>query len=149
MFTKACEYAIKAMIFIAIQSQIKNRTGLNEIAIGIDSPLPFTAKILQKLVKSKLIESQKGPSGGFAISEDAAASIRLSDIVTAIDGTLFYNKCALGFDTCNDDQPCSLHYKYKDLKTGIKEMIEQTTLADLTKDISSGLSFLKRPGMLS
>lgn len=149
MFTKACEYAIKAMIFIAIQSQGRNRIGLNEIAIGIDSPLPFTAKILQKLVKSKLIDSQKGPSGGFAISEAASASIRLSDIVSAIDGTLLYNKCALGFDSCNDDEPCSLHYKYKDLRIGLKKMIEQTTLADLTKDINSGLSFLKRTNVLS
>lgn len=144
MFSKACEYAIKAMILIAVRSRQSARSGLNDVAEGTGSPVSFTAKILQKLVKSNLLESQKGPTGGFVLSEARSAQIRLSEIVNAIDGDLVYNGCALGFSMCSEDKPCPVHHKYKEVRSGLKEMLEETTLLDLTNDINQGLSFLKR-----
>ncbi|MCR9067029.1 MAG: Rrf2 family transcriptional regulator, partial [Cytophagales bacterium] len=65
MFSRACEYAIKIMIYIASNQQENRKTGLKEVTEAIGSPEAFTAKILQQLVKSGLLESYKGPSGGF------------------------------------------------------------------------------------
>lgn len=144
MFSKACEYAIKAMLFIAVRSRHKLRTGLIEIAEGTGSPVSFTAKILQRLVKSNLLESQKGPAGGFVISEERSARIKLSEIVSAIDGNMILCGCALGFDQCSEEKPCPIHYKYKDVRTGLRNMLEETTLQHLSNDINQGLSFLKR-----
>lgn len=48
MFSKACEYAILTVVFIATASLEGERVGFNETAAGIDSPEVFTAKILQK-----------------------------------------------------------------------------------------------------
>lgn len=53
MFSKACEYGIRASILIASESVNGNRLGLITIAKKIDSPEAFTSKILQKLVKEK------------------------------------------------------------------------------------------------
>jgi Rrf2 family protein len=144
MFSKACEYGIKSMIYIAWKSRQQGRAGLNDIAAEIDSPVSFTAKILQKLVKSGLLHSIKGPTGGFEISEEQAAVIRLSQIVTAIDGNQVYMGCGLGFNNCSDLKPCPVHLKFKLVRTELREMLEETTLAGLTNDINSGLSFLKR-----
>jgi Rrf2 family iron-sulfur cluster assembly transcriptional regulator len=144
MFSKACEYAIRAMIFIAVKSQQGVRVGITDIADETGSPVSFTAKILQRLVKSNLLESLKGPSGGFVISDERSERIRLSEIVTAIDGDHIYKGCALGFDECNEDQPCPIHYKYKDIRADFKNMLEETTLRDLSNNITQGLSFLKR-----
>ena len=47
MFSKSCEYAIKAMIFVAQKSKDEVRVGVKEIANGIDAPEHFIAKILQ------------------------------------------------------------------------------------------------------
>ena len=55
MFSKACEYGIKASIFIAINSYEGKRVSPKEIAKEIDSPEAFTAKILQALVKNNVI----------------------------------------------------------------------------------------------
>lgn len=74
------------MVFIASRSKQKARVGLMDIAAEIDSPVSFTSKILQKLVKSKLLVSLKGPTGGFEISKKSMDTITLAQIVSAIDG---------------------------------------------------------------
>jgi Rrf2 family iron-sulfur cluster assembly transcriptional regulator len=67
MFSKACEYAIRATIYIALQSQESKRVTLKDIAKEIDSPEAFTAKIMQQLVKRGIVDSLKGPTGGFVM----------------------------------------------------------------------------------
>ncbi|MDX1365867.1 MAG: Rrf2 family transcriptional regulator, partial [Arenibacter latericius] len=61
MFSKACEYGIKATLFIAQKSLNQQRVSLKEIASEIDSPIAFTAKILQSLARSGMVDSHKGP----------------------------------------------------------------------------------------
>ena len=60
MFSKACEYGIKASIFIALCSYKGVRVSLKSIAKEINSPEAFTAKILQDLVRHDVINSVKG-----------------------------------------------------------------------------------------
>jgi Rrf2 family iron-sulfur cluster assembly transcriptional regulator len=55
MFSKACEYGIRAAIYIAQQSMQNRKSGLKEIAEAIASPEAFTSKILQTLVRHKVI----------------------------------------------------------------------------------------------
>jgi len=65
MFSKTCKYALRATLFIGQKSKNGERAGIKEIAAGIDSPEHFTAKILQELGKKNLVQSAKGPNGGF------------------------------------------------------------------------------------
>lgn len=128
MFSRACEYAIKIMIYIAGKEQLDKRTGLKEITEAIGSPEAFTAKILQQLVKSKLLESFKGPSGGFELMNDK--EIRLADIVTAIDGDKLLEECVLGFDECSSRNPCPVHDKFLTIRTQMKETLLSTDIRD-------------------
>lgn len=144
MFSKACEYGIRASVFITIKSRQGVRVSLNEIALGTDSPVSFTAKILQILVKSKIIDSLKGPTGGFEIKNSKAGEIKLNQVVYAIDGDSIYKSCGLGFKNCNEIKPCPLHYKFKTIREDLKLMLEETSLLDLSNDINNGLTFLKR-----
>ena len=144
MFSKACEYGIKASVFIALQSMQGRRVNLKKIAEEIDSPVAFTAKILHQLAKSNLLQSNKGPSGGFEIPEDKIDTIMLSDIVFAIDGNSIYEGCALGFDKCNANEPCPLHDKFVGIRDELKEMLQKTSLYELATGLEVGLTFLKR-----
>ena len=65
MFSKTCEYAIRAMIFIAQQSMKGEKAGIKQVVKGIDCPEHFIAKILQELARKGLVLSVKGPNGGF------------------------------------------------------------------------------------
>lgn len=143
MFSKACEYGIKASIYIALNSYDGNRVSLKEIAKEIDSPEAFTAKILQALVRNDIINSVKGAHGGFEIPKEEISSIKLSQIVNSIDGDSIYHGCGLGLNVCDENHPCPVHDQFKVIRNELKLMLESTNLEQLALDIKSGSSFLK------
>lgn len=133
MFSKSCEYAMRAVIYIAKQTLLGNKTGVKEIAQATNSPEAFTAKILQKLTKNNIITSIKGPYGGFLIEENKAQTTKLSEIVKIIDGNEIYTGCGLGLRECNSKNPCPIHHKFIDIRKDLKIMLETTTVYDLIK----------------
>lgn len=144
MFSKACEYGIRATIYIANQSKLDQRVSLRDIAKAIDSPEAFTAKILQQLARNGIIRSLKGPSGGFEIDEEQRVRIRAMDIVQAIDGDHIFYGCGLGLKACNELKPCPVHDKFKHIREQLKEMLGGTTIAQLAEGVNDGLTVLKR-----
>lgn len=143
MFSKATEYGIKAIIYVTYCTAEGRRISLQEIASEIDSPVSFTSKILQKLVKNKLLRSLKGPLGGFELGQPAE-TIRLSQLVGILEGDSIYKGCALGLKTCDEKQPCPLHFKFKLIRDDLRSMLEGTNLADLSIAVKEGRSFLKQ-----
>ncbi|HLV40592.1 Rrf2 family transcriptional regulator [Xanthomarina sp.] len=144
MFSKACRYAIKACVFIAMRSLEDQRVNLKEIATNIDTPEAFTAKILHQLAKKDILSSSKGPNGGFTIVNSQIDKIKISDIVFAIDGNSLYTGCALGFGTCDANQPCPMHHNFVGIRNDLKVMLDQTTLKELALGLKDGQVFLKR-----
>ena len=143
MFSKTCEYGLRAVIFIAQQSQLKNRVGVNSIAKEIGSPQAFTGKILQQLSRNKIIQSVKGPNGGFEIESLRLKNIYLSDIVQILDGDDLFTGCALGLNKCNADKPCPLHFKFVEIRNRLKDMLDNTSLEKLLVDMNTDLTWLK------
>lgn len=144
MFSKACEYGIKATTYIALQSLRGRRVSLKDIASEIGSPVAFTAKILHQLAKADLLNSVKGPTGGFEISKENIDLIKLDAIVVAIDGNSIFNGCGLGLEKCNSNKPCPLHKKFVVVRDQLKEMLQNTSLLDLATGVETGLTYLKR-----
>lgn len=144
MFSKACEYAIRSAVYIAMQSLAGRRVSVTEIAEEIDSPIAFTAKILQQLSRNNIIQSAKGPTGGFEINRKEMDSIKLNMIVQAIDGDKIYVGCGLGLKECNAEKPCPLHDKFVDIRTELSKMLKNTSLYDLATGLEVGLTYLKR-----
>ena len=143
MFSKPCEYGIRAAIFIASESYQNNRVGLRDIAEKIDSPEAFTAKILQILSKNNIIHSIKGVGGGFEIPKEKMSQIKLSQIVTALDGDRVFTGCGLGLNQCSEDHPCPVHDKFKSIRNELAFMLENTNLEELAIGIKSGDTFLR------
>jgi len=141
MFSKACEYGIRAVLFIAKQSQQDLRPNIAEIAKAVNSPEPFTAKVCQQLARENIIRSKKGPNGGFYLEKDA--TLKLSEIVTVIDGDAIFNGCGLGLQECNSEHPCPVHGQFMSLREGLKQMCENTLVMDLAANLEDGETFLK------
>lgn len=141
MFSKACEYGIRAVLFIAKQSQKDLRPNIMEIAKAVDSPEPFTAKICQQLARSGILLSKKGPNGGFYIEK--ASELTLADIVTCIDGDAIFTGCSLGLPACSEIHPCPVHDQFEDIREGLKNMCENTTVMQLSEKLQNGEAFLK------
>lgn len=144
MFSKACEYGIKATIYIALQSVQGTRVSLKDIALKIDSPEAFTAKILQQLARNNIIDSVKGPTGGFEIGIKEMEVLKLCSIVFAIDGDSIYKGCGLGLKNCNEEKPCPVHTRFKAIRDELKLMLETTTIKELALGLKDGNTFLKR-----
>ena len=143
MFSKACEYAIRATIYTAVQSNGEKRVSLKDIAKAIGSPEAFTAKILQQLSRNQIIDSVKGPNGGFWVSKEKMSEIKLSQIVNAIDGDAIYKGCGLGLKACSEIHPCPVHDKFKKIRNDLRVMLENTSVCELSLSLTEGLTFLK------
>lgn len=143
MFSKACEYGIRAMLYIAQKSKSGERVSIKGISEGIDSPEPFMAKILQDLGRKGLVLSVKGPNGGFYM-DAKQEKISLADIVIAIDGDQLFKGCGLGLKACNEKKPCPIHYEFKAIRTSLRSMLESTNVVEFTENLEKKLIHLKR-----
>lgn len=144
MFSKTCKYGIKATLFIAQKSQLDERVSLKEIAAAIDSPVAFTAKILQVLAKEHIINSIKGPKGGFEIDKVQLPKITIKQVVKAIDGDSLFNGCALGLNECNEKEPCPMHDNFVSIRDQLNETLASSNLLDVAVNLNLGLTVLKR-----
>ncbi|GGH04507.1 hypothetical protein GCM10007415_46040 [Parapedobacter pyrenivorans] len=143
MFSKTCEYAIRAMIFIAQRSKKGEKAGIKEISKEIDSPEAFIAKILQDLGRRGLVLSTKGPNGGFYL-DDKLLDGSLAAIVKAVDGEKIFSGCGLGLKQCSEVHPCPIHTEFKSIRESMKRMLEQAKLGSFTMELEKKLTFLRR-----
>ncbi len=143
MFSKTCEYALRALFFIARRSAEGSKTGIKEIAVGIDAPEPFIAKILNDLSKKKLVQSYKGPMGGFFLNEKSIQN-SVADVVKAVDGDKLFLGCGLGLHYCSEAKPCPIHHQFQQIRKSLYAMLEQTKLNSLTASAETGIFFLKQ-----
>ena len=143
MFSKTCEYAIRAMIFIAKRSKEGEKAGIKEISKEIDSPESFIAKILQDLSRKGLVLSTKGPNGGFFLDEELLEG-SLASIVKSVDGEKIFSGCGLGLKQCSEAKPCPIHYQFKIIREEMRDMLERAKLSSFTEKLENKLTFLKR-----
>lgn len=141
MFSKACMYAIRAVVLVA--SDRSKRWSLGAITDGTGAPEAFMAKVLQKLVHAGILVSTKGHGGGFELPVRRAAALRLGAVVSAVDGDALFSGCALGFPKCDDLKPCPVHDQVVRVRAGLKGILADTLMADLGHGLHEGDSFLK------
>jgi Rrf2 family protein len=143
MLSKTCEYALRAMIYVARRSKNGDMVNIREIAEQIGSPELFIGKILQGLSKQGFLQSSKGRKGGFFI-DDSKAAVSLADIILAIDGDKIFTGCGVGLDYCSEKKPCPIHKEYKKVRDGFYDIYKNATLLEFRDSNSFGSVLLKR-----
>lgn len=141
MLTNSSKYAIRAVLYLAINTDKINKMGSKEVANAIKIPAPFLAKILQKLVKDKLISSAKGPNGGFFLSKENKGKSML-DIVACTEGIDLFKECFLGLERCGDENPCAIHHMVAPFKKAMVDGMGNKTIVEFAKETIEGKSFL-------
>lgn len=132
LFSRQCEYGIQAALVLATKKH-EGWTALSEITARINVPNHYMAKILQNMARDGLLDSWKGPQGGFKLAKPAA-QITLLEIVEAIDGTGFLKKCVLGFPDCSSDDPCPIHKTWEKVREQLVNSLGKKSLADMSKE---------------
>ncbi|MCB0805165.1 MAG: Rrf2 family transcriptional regulator [Bacteroidales bacterium] len=141
MLVKRTEYAIRALISVAIRNRKGERPGFKDVAALIGAPKPFTAKILQEMTKRGLIKSIRGRGGGFFF-DSPPESLTLYQVIKSMEGLSFFTKCAFGFNECSDEHPCPIHAEYLTFRQGFLDLTKQTTIGALAGKVIKGEAFL-------
>ncbi len=147
ILSRTAEYVIRAFVNLALQpkdefiviGRIAKDEGIPEIHVG---------KVLQQFVKTGLLKSKKGPTGGFALRL-SANEIRLIDIVEPLDGILDYQRCAAGLAECSDDLPCPVHDSWTLVRSTILNYLDRNTIADLAKALEAKRKSIGKPATSS
>lgn len=141
MFAKSTQYAIRAIVYLAKNSSVEKKYGIKKIADDLGFPEAYLAKVLQYLVKRKVIESTKGPHGGFFVN-DKIMNVSLLEIIDMNEGLYFFDKCGLGLIECDSDKPCPIHVQYEPVKTNFRRILDEKKISDVLNDLDNGLAFL-------
>ncbi|WP_411894219.1 RrF2 family transcriptional regulator [Winogradskyella sp. A2] len=141
MFSNTVKYAIKAVLYLAAYSSEKNKIMIKDIAMPINVPKAYIAKILQELSRKNLVSSKRGPNGGFYLSDNNLKG-NVYDLIEAVDGDEKINSCLLSLSECNANNPCSLHNIVYNEKQLLMQKLKDTTLEFLVKDLKEGISVL-------
>jgi Rrf2 family protein len=135
LFKKETEYAMRALVYIQRCNLNRRRPGIAEISSETETPQPFIAKILHKLVKQRVLESIKGKGGGFFFDPDRPA-LSLKSLIVLFEGDSIFTDCGFGMKQCVENHPCPLHVNYSALRTDLNNLAEHETIQSLAR--SSG-----------
>ncbi len=128
--SKSFGYALRGILYIALLQDEQRKIQIDEIAGKLSVPRHFLGKIMQNLVKAGLLQSTKGPYGGFSLNADTLTT-PLVKLVEITDGMAQFNICVLQLRNCNGINPCPLHQDADEIKTKFLNVLNQTTIADL------------------
>ena len=129
MFSKTCQYAIRAVLYLALHTGEK-KASVVELAEALKAPKHFLAKILQQLSKHGLVASVKGPKGGFYLSEKNLKA-SLEDIILCIDGPDVFTGCVMGLSKCSSENPCPLHVQANAYRQGLQFHLKYQTIGQM------------------
>jgi Rrf2 family transcriptional regulator, iron-sulfur cluster assembly transcription factor len=132
IYTKTGEYAIRAILFLARQSE-DALVMSSEVAKREDIPSHYLAKILQRMAKYGYVDSFKGRGGGFKITKLALDSSIL-EIVERIEGPVITLKCVTGLKECSDEHPCPLHDEWSELRDNIHHLISSKSVRQVAAE---------------
>lgn len=141
MLSLTCKTAIKAVIYLASKFESGEKSGIKEIAEFIDASEHSVGKMLQILVKAGVINSAKGPTGGFFVIA-RQKNQAIINIVHAIDGNNVFEECGLGLSKCSATHPCPIHNDYKVVRDKFKALCQQKKVSDLCDTVNDGLAYL-------
>jgi Rrf2 family protein len=135
IYSATTEYAIRALAHMATL-ETGDRILARDLAAATGIPRQFLGKILHRLARLGLLESAKGRGGGFRFQADPK-SLKVADVVSAVEGGDLTKVCVLGLDECNDRQPCPMHDQWVNFRTALMDRVYSMTVADLGRNLKA------------
>lgn len=131
--SKKADYALLAMRHLAAQPD-QGAVSARELAEAYTIPPELLAKVLQRLVRGRLLASHQGIRGGYGLARPAAA-ISVADVIQAIDGPLTVTACSEDDHSCDQYAKCNIRDPLWRIKDRIVSALSATSVADLAMDV--------------
>lgn len=149
--TKKADYGLIALCHLARQAAVRGGKGTasaKDIADLYHIPLPLLSKVLQTLVRSGLLTSEQGATGGYRLARDAR-DIHTLEAIRSIDGPIILTQCFTEHSDhagCDQGQCCPVRQPLQKVHESILQLLSSITVADLSSDEMRVPSI---PGMVS
>lgn len=127
--TRETDYALQGLAALAQRSG--SPVPLAELADSEDLPASFLAKIFQKLARHGILQSVRGAGNGYVLAT-SLESLSVLQVIEAVEGSDYLDRCIFWGGRCGGDNPCVLHDRWAQLKPQLQAMLERTTVADLS-----------------
>lgn len=121
-------FAVTAMLDLALHST-KGPVTLAGISARQRISLSYLEQLFGKLRRRALVESVRGPGGGYHLARDAAL-ITVADIICAVEESIDSTQCG-GRENCQDNQRCMTHDLWEELNATVHGFLSRVTLAQL------------------
>lgn len=137
IITRATEYAIRAILYMARQpaGEIIYK---KDICKEQDITPAFLTKILQPLIKSNIVGSQRGVGGGFYLVKPPE-EITLFDIINSQEGPVYLNQCMAEESVCEREPHCPVHGAWEQIRKEFMAILTRYDFASLAADQNSFL----------
>lgn len=131
MISRTAKYALRAVVYLATEAE-EGPVPVDVVAETLDVPRNYLSKTLHRLAKVGVLDSTRGPHGGFRLARPADR-LTLEDVVTPFDEDEMRRQCLLGRERCTDEDPCPAHDRWKRLGEETAAFFRETTVADLAE----------------
>ncbi len=132
ILNQTAEYALRAMAVLAAVSP-SERLSSADLARRANLPTHYVSKVMRRLVLARLVTSQRGHGGGFALAREPSG-IRIIDVLEAVEFQPAEGQCAFGVGECNPSSPCALHPAYASLHATFLRWARETMLVDMAPE---------------
>lgn len=134
--TKKADYGLMAMKHLAEHAD-RGACSAKDVAEAYHIPAEALAKILQRLVKAGLLNSQHGMNGGYTLARDPAA-ISAFEVIRAIDGPLFITSCVTVRGECDQSGRCTIREPLRRVNQSIEEVLRGISISEMREELPSG-----------
>ncbi len=135
IISRACVLAFHAMARLPERGRAP--LALSAIAKALSVSSAHLAKVLQQLARNRLVESTRGPGGGFVLGRNPA-DVRMRDVYECIGGEQSVEACLFGATRC-DGGPCMMGDVVRDMTARFARFLDETRLCDLRHSFNHGI----------
>ena len=128
--SKKSDYALISMKHLATRPDGGASSSAREISESYDIPLELLAKVLQRLVRARLLVSVQGTRGGYRLARHASM-ISVADVIQAVDGPVAVTACSTDSHNCDQYSKCSIRDPLSKIKNRILDALTTVSVAEM------------------
>jgi Rrf2 family protein len=128
--SKKSDYALIAMKHLATRPDGGASSSAREISETYDIPLELLAKVLQRLVRARLLVSVQGTRGGYRLGRNSQL-ISVADVIQAVDGPVTVTACTTESHNCDQYSKCSIRDPLWKIKNRILDALNTVSVAEM------------------
>lgn len=132
--SKKSDYALISMKHLAMRPD--SSSSAREISEAYDIPLELLAKVLQRLVRARLLASEQGTRGGYRLARHAA-TISVADVIQAVDGPVTVTACSTDDHNCDQYSKCSIRDPLWKIKNRILDALTTVSVAEMAAEMEA------------